>query len=262
MSMDEAASAPPPAELPEIGTLTLSELFASLRAGWNDFRRAPQFGIFFSAFYVLGGIALWQFKAGALYWTLALALGFPLIAPFAAVGLYEVSRRLEAGLPLRWGEVLGVVWNERRRQLPWMGAIIIIYFLAWNFIAHLIFGLFLGASAFIDITSSLHTFTTPRGMAMLAVGTAVGAILAFILFSLTVVSLPLLLDLEVDFVTAMILSVQAVRKNLGVMLVWAAIIAGLTLLALLPMFLGLVVVMPLLGHATWHIYRRVLYTPV
>ncbi len=252
---------PEASPLPEIGRITLRELFVSLKEGWRDFRAGPQYGVFFSAVYVVGGLLLWHLNAGALSWTLALALGFPLVAPFAAVGLYEVSRRLEAQEPLAWSGILSVVRDERHRQLPWMGAIIIIYFLAWNFIAHLIFGLFLGASAFIDITSSFHMFTTRRGMAMLAVGSLAGAALAFLLFSLTVVSLPMLVDREVDFVTAMLVSLRTVRRNLPVMVVWALVIAVATLLALIPAFLGLLVVLPLLGHATWHLYRRALYFP-
>ena len=95
---------------------------------------------------------------------------------------------------------------------------------------------------------------------MLLVGSAFGAVFAFVLFALTVVSLPLLLDKELDFVTAMLTSVAVVRKNPGVMLVWAAVIAGTTFLGMLPLLLGLYVVLPILGHATWHIYRRALVT--
>ncbi|SIT76748.1 Uncharacterized membrane protein [Yoonia rosea] len=237
--------------------LTLSDITAVLRAGVRDFRRAPQFGLFFSAVYVIGGFVLIWVGAGHVSWTLATSLGFPLIAPFAAAGLYEVSRRMEAGQPLDWRGILGIVWNERTRQLPWLGAIIVIYFLFWTFLAHMIFALFMGLSTMTNISESLEVFLTPSGLMMIAVELGVGAVLAFLLFSLTVVSLPLVLDREVDFVTAMLTSMKAVRENLFVMLVWAMIIAVLSLLALLPWFLGLMVVLPILGHATWHLYRRV-----
>lgn len=243
---------------PVVNTITYADLSEALRAGFADFRRAPQFGLFFSAVYVLGGFVMLWLGAGHVTWTLATSLGFPLLAPFAAAGLYEVSRRLEQARPLDWGGILGLVWQERTRQLPWLGAIIVIYFLFWTFLAHMIFALFMGLSVMTNISQSYAVFLTPLGLTMIAVELAVGAVLAFLLFSLTVVSLPLVLDREVDFVTAMLTSLQAVRRNFMVMWVWAAIIAVLSLLALLPWFLGLIIVLPVLGHATWHIYRRVL----
>lgn len=248
--------------VPLIGEITLFELWVCLKAGVADFRAAPQFGLFFSAVYVLGGFFMIWLGAGHVTWTLATALGFPLAAPFAAVGLYEVSRKLEAGAPLVWREILGVVWQERTRQVPWIGAIIVIYFLFWTFLAHMLFALFMGLSTMTNVSTSWEVFLTPAGLTMIAVELVVGGVLAFLLFSLTVVSLPLVLDKEIDFVTAMLVSFECVKQNLLVMLVWAFVIAALSLIALLPWFLGLVVVLPVLGHATWHIYRRALYDPV
>ena len=240
----------------ELRQLALADLGAVLRAGLRDFRRAPQFGLFFSAVYVVGGFVMLWVGAGHVSWTLATSLGFPLIAPFAAAGLYEVSRRMEGGQPLDWMGILGIVWNERTRQLPWLGAIIVIYFLFWTFLAHMVFALFMGLSTMTNVSQSLEVFLTPSGLTMIAVELGVGAVLAFLLFSLTVISLPLVLDREVDFVTAMLTSMKVVRANLFVMLVWAVLIAVLSVLALLPWFLGLVIVLPILGHATWHLYRR------
>jgi len=252
----------PPSPLPQIGKVTLHELYASLRAGWWDFKRAPAFGLFFSAVYVLAGLALVTFGAGTVAWTLMISLGFPLVAPFAAVGLYEVSRRLEDGELLDWRSILGVVARERRRQIPWMGAIIVIYFLFWTFLAHLIFALFMGLSVMTNATSSLDIYLTQTGMTMIAVELVVGGMFALMLYALTVVSLPLLLEKEVDFITAMLLSFATVKANLAVMLTWAFIIAALLCVGMLPYFLGLLVVLPVLGHATWHLYRRALYQPV
>ncbi len=257
MENDKPASA-----VPQIGRLTLSELLAALSAGWADFRAAPAFGLAFTAVYVLGGMALVALGAGAVGWVLAVALGFPLVAPFAAVGLYEVSRRREAGEPLEWRPVLGVVLGERHRQCPWIGAIVVIYFLVWTLLAHMLFALIMGPSALINISSSLSHLFMPRGLLLLASELLLGGALGFFLFSFTVVSLPLLLERELDFVTAMLVSIRTVRENLFVMTVWAATIGMLMLVALLPFFLGLFMVLPLLGHATWHLYRRVLYTPV
>lgn len=241
---------------PAVNALRMTDLRDVLRAGWHDFKRAPQFGLFFSAVYVLVGFGMLWLGAGHVSWILATSLGFPLIAPFAAAGLYEVSRRLEQHKPLVWSEVLGIVWQERTRQLPWLGAIIVIYFLFWTFLAHMIFALFMGLSPMTDVSQSWAIFLTPNGMVMIAVELVVGAVLAFLLFALTVISLPLVLDREVDFVTAMLRSLELVRKNPGVMLVWASLIAVCSVLALLPWFLGLFIVLPIFGHATWHLYRR------
>ena len=254
---DEAAALPA-SPLPEIRLIGFEDLGIALRAGVSDALKAPRFGFFFSAVYVVGGFLMVWLGAGHVLWTLAASLGFPLVAPFAAAGLYEVSRRLETGEPLDWGGVLGVVWRERTRQLPWAGAIIVIYFLFYTFLAHMIFALFMGLSTLTNISTSWEVFFTPEGLTMVAVEIAVGGALAFLLFALTVVSLPLLLDREVDFVSAMILSVQAVAANPLVMATWAAFIAVTTLIALVPWFLGLVVALPILGHATWHLYKRTL----
>lgn len=255
---------PPQASpIPEIGRVTLMEILACLKRGIDDFRRAPLYGLMFSTFYVGVGFVLLILGAGAFTWTLTLSLGFPLVAPFAAVGLYEVSRRLEAGIPLKRNEILSVVVAEKDRQLPWMGAILLIIFLFWSFFAHMLFALMLGVSNLGNIAHSIEAITTTReGLTMAAVQITVGGAVAFLTFSLTVVSLPLLLEKELDFVTAMMVSLRTVRANLFPMLVWAAIVAGLMILGMLPVFLGLYVVLPVLGHATWHLYRRALYHPV
>jgi uncharacterized membrane protein len=139
-----------------------------------------------------------------------------------------------------------------------MAVVIVVFFLFWNFLAHMIFALFMGLSTMTDVSSSLSVFLTPNGLAMLAVGTAVGAVFATLLFSITVVSLPLVMDREIDFVTAMIVSFGTVQASPVVMLGWGLFIAVLVFLAMVPGFLGLLIVLPVLGHATWHLYRRAL----
>ena len=246
--------------LPEIRQVSFADIAASLTAGWRDFLIAPLFGLFFSAFYVVGGLLMWWVfaAAGQELWLIPVVVGFPLLAPFAAVGLYEVSRRIEAGENLSWRAVLSVVFSQKDRQTPSMAMVILLMFMFWVFVAHTIFALFMGLSAMTNVTSSLALLFEGNGPVMLLVGSVIGAGFAIVLFSITVAGLPLLLDREVDFVTAMIVSVKAVMANMGPMTVWGLSIAVLLFLGMLPMFLGLFAVMPVLGHASWHMYRRLL----
>lgn len=243
-----------------IAPLTVADLRHALRAGWADARRAPLFGLFFSGAYVVGGWALiWALvSSGQLWWTIPITFGFPLLGPFVAVGFYEISRCLEAGAPVRWGGVLGVILREKDRQIPTLAALVMIFFLFWNFLAHMIFALFMGLQVMTNISSSLEVYLSWNGLGFLAVGSLVGAVFSALLYALTVVALPLLLDREVDFVTAMITSWQVVARNPMVMGLWGVLIAALLLAALLPGFLGLFIVLPWLGHASWHLYRRAL----
>ena len=247
----------PPAA-PEINEVDASDLRASLALGWRDFRRAPVLGLAFSAVYVLGGwlIAFAMTAKGQVWWTLPASAGFPILGPFIACGFYEISRRLESAEPLVASEIFGVIFRQKDRQIPAIAAVIVVYFLFWNFLSHMIFALFLGNAVMTNVSSSLAVFLSPQGLAMLAFGTAVGAGFATLLFCLTVVSLPMLLDREVDFVTAMLTSFALVRENPVVILGWGALIAVSLFLAMLPGFLGLFVVLPLFGHASWHLYRR------
>lgn len=247
----------PPAA-PEINEVDASDLRASLALGWQDFRRAPLLGLAFAAVYVLGGwlIAFAMTAKGQLWWTLPASAGFPILGPFIACGFYEISRRLEAGEPLVASQIFGVIFRQKDRQIPAIAAVIVVYFLFWNFLSHMIFALFLGNAVMTNVSSSLAVFLSPQGLAMLAFGTAVGAAFATLLFCLTVVSLPMLLDREVDFVTAMLTSFALVRENPAVMLGWGALIAVCLFLGMLPGFLGLFLVLPLFGHASWHLYRR------
>ena len=180
----------PASAVPAINRATLADLAAALRLGWRDFTRAPLFGLFFASVYVLGGwvIYLALTVSGQLWWTLPAAAGFPILGPFIACGLYEVSRQIEQGRRPGWRSVLGVVWAEKNRQIPSIAVVIVVFFLFWNFVAHMIFALFMGLSSMTDVSSSLSVFLTPNGLAMLAVGTAVGAVFATLLFSITVVS--------------------------------------------------------------------------
>ena len=196
MSASEAGA---PA-VPEINDVTFGDLRHALRAGWADFLRAPIIDFVFALVYVLGGwLVTWALTAkGQLWWTLPASAGFPILGPFIACGYYEISRRLEAGESFTFGQIAGVIFRQKDRQIPSMAAVVVIFFLFWNFLAHMIFALFLGTASLTNITSSLAVFGTAQGATMLVVGTAIGAVFAALLFSLTVVSLPLLLDREIE----------------------------------------------------------------
>ncbi len=244
--------------LPEPNQLRLAAIGVALRGGLRDFLKAPLFGLFFSAVYVAGGLALWAVytASGRELWLIPVAVGFPLLAPFAAIGLYEVSRRLEAGEALEWRGILGVVFAQKDRQVPSMAMVVLLLFMFWVFVAHTIFALFMGLQAMTNVSSSLTVLTEGNGPLMLAVGSLIGAGFAGVLFCITVVGLPMLLDREVDFISAIIVSFRAVFANLAVMILWGLVIGGMLLAGMAPLFLGLFLVLPVLGHASWHMYRQ------
>ncbi|WP_108659958.1 DUF2189 domain-containing protein [Acuticoccus kandeliae] len=242
-----------------INTVTFADLRAALGAGVRDFLRAPLMGLFFGGIYALAGLFI-VYALTALhapYWVIPAAIGFPLIGPFVAVGLYEISRTLEAGTPLTWRHVLLVMFESRKRELAWMAFVVLFIFWFWMYQVRLWLAIFLRMQSFSSVEAFVVVVTTtPEGLAFLTVGTLVGAALATVLFSVTVIAIPLMLDHDPDFITAMIASVRTVLQNKVVMLAWGAFVAITLIAAMLPLFLGLLVALPVLGHATWHLYRR------
>ncbi len=253
-----------PSTLPTVRKMRAADIYACLKAGIEDFRTAPLFGLTVGA--LVSGIGLAIFLGLTVldlpWMAYPFAIGFPLVGPFAAVGLYAVSRDLEAGAAPTWKKVLATVWAQRRRELSFMAFVMLFVFWVWMYQIRLLIALCLGLVSFASFDEFLTVvFTTTNGWVFLGVGHIVGAALALILFSITVVSMPLLLERDIDIVTAMITSVKVVFESPFVMLGWGAIVTLAVLMASLPFFAGLLVVLPILGHATWHIYRKAVPTP-
>lgn len=243
---------------PVVRTVAARDVAEALAQGMRDFQAAPRFGLVFGALYAAGGlvIVLSVTALGMTYLAYPLAAGFALIGPFVAGGLYEVSRRRELGQPLAFSALWTAV--RSRSEVGWMAFVTVFIFIVWMYQVRFLMALFLGLNASFSSLSEFMTvvLTTQEGLMFLAVGNVIGALLSITLFSLTVISFPLVLDRDVDIVTAMITSIRAVVASPLVMLGWAAVIGVLLVLSVLPFFLGLVVTLPVLGHATWHLYRR------
>ena len=242
----------------EILTVTTDDLLEVLGLGLRDFMAAPTYGLFFGGIYAAGGwvLILMLIEFDLHFLVYPLAAGFALIAPFIASGFYVVSKRLEKSEPLSWGIVLGTVRSMIGRDLGWMAIVTGFYLFIWMDIAALLsFGFM--SFQFFSFNELLNIiFTTPLGWAFLITGNTVGALIAFGVFSYSVISMPMLFDRDIDFVTAMITSVRFVKHNPRVMAIWCFTIAVLTALSILSGFIGLLVTLPVLGHATWHLYRR------
>lgn len=244
---------------PSIRRIEIDDLRACLVAGAWDFAQAPVIGLAIGGVFSLIGIAITlALTVWGVPWLIyPFAIGFPLVGPFAAVGLYEVSRRLEAGREVTWSTVFAVIWAQRRREVSWMAFVMLFVFWMWMYQVRLLVALILGRMSFATLERFADlVLTTSQGWLFLAVGHVVGAFLSLFLFSITVIAIPLLLDRDVDFITAMITSVRTVLASPVVMVAWGVFVTLAVAVACLPFFVGLMVVLPVLGHATWHLYRR------
>ena len=219
----------------EIGVADVAEAFVQ---GFRDFRAMPLYGLAIGALYAIGGmlIILSVTALGMSYLAYPLAAGFALIGPFVAVVLYEISRRLESGEPVSIVAIYRVI--RGRSEIGWMAFVTLFVFVIWMYQVRLLIALLLGINASFSSFREFITvvLTTNEGLLFLLIGNLVGAILSLILFSLTVVSFPLLLERDVDFVTAMITSVRAVVKSPVPMIGWAATIMLLLIVSVLPTF--------------------------
>ena len=244
---------------PVVRSVTRHDIVEAVASGLRDFRTEPLYGLFFGGVYAAAGLLMLACLSliDATYLVYPLAAGFAMLGPFVASGLYEVSRRRETGAPLSFTIVLGAVWAQRQKELGWMAFVVIFFFMVWLYQVRLMIALFLGLRSFATMGEFIAVlFSTPEGLAFLVVGHIIGAILSLIAFMLTVVSFPILVDRDIDFVTAIITSVRAVMKSPAPMIGWAICVVLLLIVGAAPFFLGLIVVLPVLGHATWHLYRR------
>lgn len=228
-----------------------------LASGWRDLWRQPTISLTYGLAFAMIAVALTLGLAVAHMQALVLPLagGFILIAPLAAVGLYEMSRCLEEGRPATWRQVL-TAGLRARGQLGFFGGILAFALFAWLQLALLLFMLLWGSNGIPPPSAFVSTLLfTPHGLALLVIGTAVGGVLASIVFAISVISVPLLMTRQFDAVTAARASLHAVALNPQPLALWAALIAGFMAVGIATLSVGLIVAFPLIGHATWHAYR-------
>lgn len=242
---------------PRPRTITLERPWAWLAVGWEDMRQAPTVSLTYGALFAAISLALTAglFLLELSYLLLPLGAGFMLIGPMLAVGLYETSRRISAGEPVSLRDAL-MVSTRSPGQLAFLGVLLMLILLAWMRLATLLFAVFFGTLDFSPLPETLNLlFFTWEGLGLLIVGSVVGAALAAIVFAISVVSVALLMEHDVDAITAIGLSLRAVRQNFAVLALWAWLIVILIVAGLVPAYLGLIVTFPLVGHASWHAYR-------
>ncbi|HTB01890.1 MAG TPA: DUF2189 domain-containing protein [Bradyrhizobium sp.] len=245
---------------PIIRTIGLSDLHDALRLGWEDFKAVPSHAIILCVIYPVLGLVLARaaFGYAVLPLLFPLAAGFALVGPFAALGLYELSRRREAGQEATAWDALEVLRSPSFGAMLGLGTLLLALFVTWVATAQAIyvavFG-YQGASGLTDFAT--RVLTTSQGWWLIVVGCGVGFLFALVALCLSVVSFPLMLDRHAGAGEAMVTSLRVVAKNPIPMAAWGLIVAALLVVGSLPLFLGLAVVIPLLGHATWHLYRKV-----
>jgi uncharacterized membrane protein len=257
LEMTVAPGASP--SLPVVRKIGMTDLKDALTEGVEDFRAIPTHVIFLVIIYPVVALALAQLAQNdLLHLFFPLAAGFALIGPVAALGLYELSRRRELGLDLAWTNAFGVRHSLSIGGIVRLGVLLAVIFVLWIAAAQAIYIATFGEAPVGTISNFLHrVFTTPEGWALIVVGNGVGFLFAVVVLMLSVVSFPLLLDRDVGAGVAILTSVRVVLRNPVTMAMWGLIVAALLLIGALPLLIGLAVVIPVLGHATWHLYRKV-----
>jgi uncharacterized membrane protein len=248
---------------PTVRRITIADIFDALRRGLDDFWDKPSHYVFLCLIYPVVGVILitWSSGGNALQLIYPLATGFALLGPLAAIGLYEISRRRELGLDTSWTHALEVRNSPAIPAIVAVGVLLLTLFVAWLLTAQALFNWLYGADVPISITAFVaDVLSTERGWTLIIVGNLVGFLFAVVVLS-TVITFPLLLDRDVGAAAALQTSAQAMIMNPVPILLWGLIVAVALFLGSLPFFVGLAIVIPVLGHATWHLYRKVVETP-
>ena len=254
-----AQGGPDTAAAPVIRTIGLSELHRALQRGWEDFKAVPSHAIILCIIYPVLGLMLARVVLGysVLPLLFPLAAGFALLGPFAALGLYEMSRRRERGEQATAWDAFEVVRSPSFGAMLGLGVLLLALFVTWVATAQAIYIAAFGYAGVTGVSDfAERVLTTPQGWWLIVVGCGVGFLFALIALCISVVSFPLMLDRHAGAGDAMVTSLRAVARNPVPMAVWGLIVAVLLVAGSLPAFLGLAVVIPLLGHATWHLYRE------
>ena len=253
------SGAPSGAVAPRINTLEMSDLHDALRRGWEDFKAVPSHAIMLCVLYPVIGLLLARAVMGTSVLPLLfpLAAGFALLGPFAALGLYELSRRRELGEDASAWHATEVLRSPSFGAMLGLGAILLVVFITWVAAAQAIYVATFGnapAAAIPDFVS--RVLTTSEGWKLIVLGCSAGFLFAVAALCLSVVSFPIMLDRHASVAEAVTTSLRVVAKNPLPIAAWGLIVAGLLVVGSLPLFLGLAVVIPLLGHASWHLYRK------
>jgi uncharacterized membrane protein len=241
---------------PRVQRVPVDRPWLWLARGWSDLLRTPRLSLAVGAVVAAVGIGLKisTWVAGAIYLALPLTAGFFFVAPLIAVGLYEISRRLGQGEAVTGWDVLWA-WRRNGAQIALFGLVLMLAHLVWVRIATLLFALFFaGANPTLERVFDTLVFS-PVSVSFLLTGTIIGLVLGAVIFSISVISIPMLVDRDIGVITAMATSVAAVRANMPAMALWAMLIVVFTAIGLATFYLGLIVVLPLLGHASWHAYK-------
>ena len=258
-TVPSAAAVASPDSVPQVRHIAPADLRAALRAGIDDFALMPTYLVLLTLIYPAVGLlaARWAQGNDIVPLIFPLISGFALVGPLAAVGLYELSRRREAGPDTRWTHVFDVLKAKSLGTIVGLAVILAVLFAAWLASALAIQRWAMGAASMGDMGTFLSTvFGTTGGLKLIVVGNLVGFGFAAVTLAIAAFSFPLALDRDVSLPTAVTTSVRVALANPATMALWGLIVVGALVLGALPAFVGLAVVMPILGHATWHLYRR------